>query len=285
MMSLYVSSHYKNSPNDLQLMSDAPAHHLFVLLGPRKENDDAEIPDILVVIQVAQEGTLEKQSISMNMIRGKRPNGDLIPWTITSQFQDNSFGRLSGLRIVRIATHPDVQRMKYGSTALKLLEEYYQGLIKITPNETNNKISSVSESNLLTQESLKPRKHLPPILTPINERTPEYVNYLGTSFGVTQPLFLFWKKGGFQTLYLRQTSNKTTGEHSIIMLKELAQSKYIEVGWLNKYTTDYRRRLMSLMSMAFRTFDAKFNLILLDPSQNLIDGSRKAKQMIFHMKN
>lgn len=29
MMSLYVSSHYKNSPNDLQLMSDAPAHHLF----------------------------------------------------------------------------------------------------------------------------------------------------------------------------------------------------------------------------------------------------------------
>ena len=26
MMSLYVSSHYKNSPNDLQLLSDAPAH-------------------------------------------------------------------------------------------------------------------------------------------------------------------------------------------------------------------------------------------------------------------
>lgn len=32
-MALYVSSHYKNSPNDLQLMADAPAHHLFVLLG------------------------------------------------------------------------------------------------------------------------------------------------------------------------------------------------------------------------------------------------------------
>jgi len=29
MMSLYVSSHYKNSPNDLQLLSDAPAHQLF----------------------------------------------------------------------------------------------------------------------------------------------------------------------------------------------------------------------------------------------------------------
>ncbi len=37
MMALYVSSHYKNTPNDLLLMSDAPAHHLFVLLGPVDE--------------------------------------------------------------------------------------------------------------------------------------------------------------------------------------------------------------------------------------------------------
>lgn len=26
LMSLFISSHYKNSPNDLQLLSDAPAH-------------------------------------------------------------------------------------------------------------------------------------------------------------------------------------------------------------------------------------------------------------------
>jgi N-acetyltransferase 10 len=32
LMALFVS-YYKNSPNDLQLLSDAPAHHLFVLLG------------------------------------------------------------------------------------------------------------------------------------------------------------------------------------------------------------------------------------------------------------
>lgn len=37
MMALYVSSHYKNTPNDLILMSDAPAHKLFVLLGPVDE--------------------------------------------------------------------------------------------------------------------------------------------------------------------------------------------------------------------------------------------------------
>jgi N-acetyltransferase 10 len=52
MMSLYVASHYKNSPNDLQLMSDAPGHHLFVLLPPLKENDNT-LPDPLVVLQVS----------------------------------------------------------------------------------------------------------------------------------------------------------------------------------------------------------------------------------------
>lgn len=34
LMALYVASHYKNSPNDLQMLSDAPAHHLFCLLPP-----------------------------------------------------------------------------------------------------------------------------------------------------------------------------------------------------------------------------------------------------------
>lgn len=52
MMALYVASHYKNSPNDLQLMADAPAHHLFVLLGPVNESEN-QLPDILCVVQVS----------------------------------------------------------------------------------------------------------------------------------------------------------------------------------------------------------------------------------------
>ena len=51
LMSLYVSSHYKNTPNDLQLLSDAPAHNLFVLLGPVTVTTTA-LPEILCVIQV-----------------------------------------------------------------------------------------------------------------------------------------------------------------------------------------------------------------------------------------
>ena len=37
---------------------------------------------------------------------GNKASGDLIPWSISQQFNDNEFATLSGARIVRIATHP-----------------------------------------------------------------------------------------------------------------------------------------------------------------------------------
>lgn len=85
MMALYVASHYKNSPNDLQMLSDAPAHHLFVLLPPIREEDNS-LPDPLVVLQVALEGNISRESILKEMsTTGKGSSGDMIPWIISQQ--------------------------------------------------------------------------------------------------------------------------------------------------------------------------------------------------------
>jgi len=84
MMALYVASHYKNTPNDLQLMSDAPAHHLFVLLPPLKD-DESTLPDPLVVVQVALEGNISKEHIMSQLAKGTRSGGDLIPWLVSQQ--------------------------------------------------------------------------------------------------------------------------------------------------------------------------------------------------------
>lgn len=43
---------FQNTPNDLQMMSDAPAHHLFCLLGPVNPNAKS-LPEVLCVIQVS----------------------------------------------------------------------------------------------------------------------------------------------------------------------------------------------------------------------------------------
>ena len=106
MMALYVASHYKNQPNDLQLLSDAPAHHLFVLLPPMK-GDETTLPEPLVVLQVALEGGMSRGVVMDGLWRGVRPDGDMIPWIVAQQFQESAFGGLSGARVVRIAVHPD----------------------------------------------------------------------------------------------------------------------------------------------------------------------------------
>ena len=120
MMALYVASHYKNSPNDLQLMSDAPAHQLYVLVPPIDENAQS-LPEPLVVIQVALEGQISRQSVMNSLSRGQRAGGDLIPWLVSQQFQDEDFAGLSGARVVRIATNPDYTGKGYGGHALRLL--------------------------------------------------------------------------------------------------------------------------------------------------------------------
>ncbi|XP_074650514.1 RNA cytidine acetyltransferase-like [Tubulanus polymorphus] len=259
-MALYVSSHYKNTPNDLQLLSDAPAHHIFCLLGPVDPNQTS-LPEVLCVLQVCLEGEINKQTVMNSLARGQRASGDLIPWTISQQFQDHDFPTLSGARIVRIATHPHYQGMGYGSRAMQLLQEYYEGkVVSLTDDDQAEKLQQVhtvtGEVKGLQEETIKPRKNLPPLLLKLSEREPEKIQYLGVSFGLTASLLKFWKRSGFAPVYLRQTPNDLTGEHSCIMLKGLNDDadETEEQHWLHAYWTDFRRRFVSLLSYEFSKF-------------------------------
>jgi len=213
MMALYVASHYKNTPNDLQLMSDAPAHHLFVLLGPVDETQNG-LPDILCVLQVCLEGEISKQSALRSLGEGNLPNGDMIPWTVSQQFQDAEFPSLSGARIVRIAVHPNLIRAGYGTCAVDLLARYYEGqlggLTEVDADVPDSNVDrkSVTEEAAevsLLEEKIKPRSDLPPLLVGLHERKPEKLHYLGVSFGITQSLYNFWQKRKFVPVYVRQT--------------------------------------------------------------------------------
>ncbi|NXJ10180.1 NAT10 acetyltransferase, partial [Odontophorus gujanensis] len=191
LMALYVASHYKNSPNDLQMLSDAPAHHLFCLLPPVPPTQNS-LPEVLAVVQVCMEGEISRQSIMNSLSRGKKASGDLIPWTISEQFQDPDFGGLSGGRVVRIAVHPDYQGMGYGSRALNLLQMYYEGkfpCLEEKPIQKPKEIATVSSETVsLLEEVVTPRKDLPPLLLKLSERQAESLDYLGVSYGLTPRL-------------------------------------------------------------------------------------------------
>ncbi|KAI9996407.1 hypothetical protein PInf_014094 [Phytophthora infestans] len=297
-MALYVSSHYKNQPNDLQLLSDAPAHHVFALLGPGAEaqGNAGQLPDVLCVVQVALEGEISKASVKAQLARGQRASGDLIPWTVAQQFQDSEFAALSGARVVRIATHPDVTGMGYGSRAIELLTKYYQGEItsdvadgESDEKENEDKLDDEDEGedeqkSKLRKEKIKPRKTLPPLLLPLDERPCERLHWFGTSFGLTLPLHSFWSRAKFRSVYIRQTANELTGEHTTIMLRSLRCDDLPAApsdGWMDEFVADSRRRFTSLLSYDFSKFPCALALGLLsDESTGSNPGSNEEEKLI-----
>ena len=71
----------------------------------------------------------------------------------------------------------------------------------------------------------------------------------------------FWRRSGFSPVYLRQTPNELTGEHSCIMLRTLETAR--GDAWLPKFFADFSKRFLSLLSYQFRTFSPKLALMIL----------------------
>ncbi|TKY48332.1 N-acetyltransferase protein [Spatholobus suberectus] len=283
MMALYVASHYNNSPNDLQLMADAPSHHLFVLLGPVDESKN-QLPDILCVVQVCLEGQISCQSAIQSLSNAHKPFGAQIPWKFCEQFQDTVFPSLSGARIVHIATHPSAMRLGYGSQAVELLIRYYEG--QLTPiseidveDEVKTqqiRVTEAAEKVSLLKENIKPRTELPHLLVHLRERCPEKLLYIGVSFGLTLDLFRFWRKLKFAPFYIGQIPNIATGEHSCMVLQPLNNDE-IKVDGSNQWAffrpfyQDFRQRFTRLLASTFRGMELQLAMRILDPKINFTE--------------
>ena len=297
MMSLYVSSHYKNTPNDLQLLSDAPAHQLFVLVAPINTADTTEqqqstgLPDILCVIQVCLEGQISNNSVAKAVNRGQRAAGDLIPWTISQQYQSNTFPQLAGARIVRIAVHPELNRMGYASHAMKLLHDYYSGAI-ISSIDNNVNLNQYRNTNIvhddtiqspastdsnrtsLSTELIQPRSQLPPLLHTLDDCPPCKLDYIGVSYGLTIELYNYWSKLNYLPVYIRQTNNELTGEHTCIMIHTLQDSIPT---WLIEFHTDFCKRFVYLLGFTFHELTS--NLALSIVQHNNHNNNNKSISM------
>ncbi|KAK5992723.1 RNA cytidine acetyltransferase [Cladobotryum mycophilum] len=250
MVALYVASHYKNSPDDLQLMSDAPAHELFVL-------------------------TPLRQKAAADCLNLFRPHGDLIPWLVSQQFQDEEFASLSGARVVRIATNPEYMSMGYGKRAMELLVDYYEGRFANISEDEDQTMedrmiratdAELAKESLLNEKiTVRDDKHMPPLFTKLWEKKPERLDYIGVSYGMTPQLHKFWKRSSFSPVYLRQTANDLTGEHTCVMLRPLENSD--DRSWLGAFSRDFQKRFLSLLSYQFRTFPA-ITALSIDESAN-----------------
>jgi len=115
---IYVMAHYRNNPNDLGMMMDAPHHIIRMLKLPSNK--------IVNAVDMAEEGPIPVE-IRRKLLSGLKLAGNIIPDRFIKHFKLLSFGDLKGIRIVRIATHPQVMNKGLGSYVLRKIEEEISG--------------------------------------------------------------------------------------------------------------------------------------------------------------
>ena len=125
----------------------------------------------------------------------------------------------------------------------------------------------------IQKEKLAPRKELPPLLLPLTEVDAPRLDWIGTSFGMTLPLHKFWSRAGMRMLYLRQTKNELTGEHSSIMVRALPRRSGVDDAWLDAFAGDTKRRFIALLSGAFRDMGIRLALSVVENLDNIAKAS------------
>lgn len=109
---IYVLAHYRNQPDDLGLLADAPHHMIRAAKTASGKTVGA--------LQIAIEGDLDYDMI-YSLLRGNKVPGNIIPDRLLKHLRLWEAGKMRGYRIVRIATHPKVQSMGVGSFMLRQL--------------------------------------------------------------------------------------------------------------------------------------------------------------------
>ncbi len=108
---IFVLAHYRNNPNDLGILCDAPNHEIRTL-----EYEG----HVVCSVQLAREGNLKDYQDELYF--GVTPPGNIVPDVIIKHYRKREFAGYRGYRIVRIATHPSLMDRGIGSRMLEELK-------------------------------------------------------------------------------------------------------------------------------------------------------------------
>ena len=111
---IYILAHYRNRPDDLAILADAPHHTARAMILPSRK--------IVASLQLTYEGGLSASVINDVIERDYDAPGNLIPIVILKHYFIPAFGKLRGIRVVRVAVHPELMGKGIGSKALEGVE-------------------------------------------------------------------------------------------------------------------------------------------------------------------
>jgi len=117
LIGLYITTHYRNKPDDLAILGNSPNHEVRTLFSQEGK--------VIAAAHVCTEGDLSDSQLKL--LEKKDLKGQLIPSMILRYYPHlKALGKLKGLRIVRIAVHAQLHNRGFGSHLLSKIEEEFK---------------------------------------------------------------------------------------------------------------------------------------------------------------
>lgn len=115
---LLILAHYRTTPGDLRILLDSPNLQVWAALT-RINGRQVVVATALL----AEEGPIDSELAAEIQAGRRRPKGQLIPQTLLAHGQLTDAGCYRGLRVMRIAVQPELQRRGLATRLLNAIEQ------------------------------------------------------------------------------------------------------------------------------------------------------------------
>ena len=120
---LLILAHYRTTPGDLRILLDSPNVQIwagFIVLNGEEQ--------LIATALLATEGPIAPELADAILKGTRRPKGQLIPQTLLAHSQIPEAAACCGLRVMRIAVHPQLQLRGIGTALFTAIEQGYSDI-------------------------------------------------------------------------------------------------------------------------------------------------------------
>lgn len=120
---LLILAHYRTTPGDLRILLDSPNIQIwagFIVLKGEEQ--------LIATALLATEGPIAPELADAILKGTRRPKGQLIPQTLLAHSQIPEAAACCGLRVMRIAVHPQLQHRGIGTALFNAVEQGYSDI-------------------------------------------------------------------------------------------------------------------------------------------------------------
>ena len=115
---LLILAHYRTTPGDLRILLDSP--NVQIWAGFISTNGEEQL---IATALLATEGPIAPELAEAILSGTRRPKGQLIPQTLLAHSHIPEAAACRGLRVMRIAVHPELQLRGIGTALFKTIEK------------------------------------------------------------------------------------------------------------------------------------------------------------------